>query len=102
MNAPTTRAGQWLLDRAHWDDGMRGFFVRINATGSPQDMHRHVLAIESEAAAAERSRYVALADKARALSGHEAGCRKLELSYGRSHKCDCGYDALMALIDAHA
>jgi hypothetical protein len=49
MNTPITRAGRWLLDRSRWDDGMRGFFVRINATGSPDDMHRHILAIEREA-----------------------------------------------------
>jgi len=48
---PLTKAGQWLLDRSRWDDGMRGFFVRINATAGPDDMHRHVLAIENEARA---------------------------------------------------
>ena len=50
MNDPATRAGKWLVDRSLWDEGMRGFFVRINATAGPDDMHRHVLAIESEAA----------------------------------------------------
>lgn len=48
-DTPRTKAGQWLLDRARWDEGMRGFFVRINATGAPDDMHRHILAIEAEA-----------------------------------------------------
>ena len=33
---PETRAGQWLVERARWDIGMR--------------MRRHVLAIEAEAA----------------------------------------------------
>ena len=49
MREPTTRAGQWLLDRSEWDDGNRAFRVRINATGGPDDMHRHILAIEREA-----------------------------------------------------
>ena len=59
MNEPMTKAGRWLLDRTRWDDGMRGFFVRINATAGPDDMHRHVLAIEAEATAAERARIAA-------------------------------------------
>jgi len=49
---PTTKAGTWLIVNSRWDDGMRGFFVRINNTGGPDDMHRHVLAIENEAHAA--------------------------------------------------
>jgi hypothetical protein len=52
MNEPTTPAGRWLVDRSQWDDGQRAFRVRINATAGPDDMHRHVLAIEKEAAAA--------------------------------------------------
>jgi len=52
MKEPTTKAGQWLVDRTNWNDGMRGFFVRINATGSPQDMVIHVATIEREARAA--------------------------------------------------
>ena len=56
MNEPMTKAGGWLLDRTRWDDGMRGFFVRINATAGPDDMHRHVLAIEAEAAEMEHTR----------------------------------------------
>lgn len=49
MKDPLTKAGKWLVDRSDWDSGLRAFRVRINATASPQDMHRHVLAIESEA-----------------------------------------------------
>lgn len=60
---PSTRAGQWLLDRSRWDDGMRGFFVRINATAGPEDMLRHIDAIEAEARAA-------------LLAGLEAGVRE--------------------------
>jgi hypothetical protein len=52
VNEPTTKAGCWLLDRANWNDGMRGFFVRINATAGPEDMLRHIIAIEQEARAA--------------------------------------------------
>ena len=52
MAAPLTKAGRWLVDRSQWNDGMRGFFVRINATAGPEDMLIHVLAIEREAAAA--------------------------------------------------
>lgn len=46
---PATKAGRWLLSNTRWDDGMRGFFVRINATAGPEDMRVHVLAIEAEA-----------------------------------------------------
>jgi len=46
---PATAAGRWLVDRSRWDSGMRGFFVRINQTGGPEDMLIHVLAIEREA-----------------------------------------------------
>lgn len=59
MNSPATRAGRWLLDRTRWDDGMRGFFVRINATAGPDDMHRHILAIESEARAIDAEKMAA-------------------------------------------
>jgi len=48
---PTTKAGRWLLDRTNWNDGMRGFFVRINATAGADDMFRHIIAIENEARA---------------------------------------------------
>ena len=51
MTDPTTKAGKWLVDRSNWDGGMRGFFIRINATGGPEDMRNHVLAIEAEARA---------------------------------------------------
>jgi hypothetical protein len=49
VTEPITKAGKWLVDRSRWDDGMRGFFVRINATAGPEDMLVHVLAIEEEA-----------------------------------------------------
>jgi len=53
---PATRAGRWLIDRSDWDSGLRAFRVRINATAGPDDMHRHVLAIEAEAAALDIKR----------------------------------------------
>lgn len=37
-----------MLDRSQWIDGDRAFRVRINATAGPDDMHRHILAIERE------------------------------------------------------
>jgi hypothetical protein len=54
MNDPRTPAGRWLLDHSQWEEGLRAFRVRINATGGPDDMHRHVLAIEQEAVADPR------------------------------------------------
>lgn len=66
LTEPTTKAGTWLVERSRWDVGMRGFFVRINATAGPEDMHRHVLAIEAEAVAAERAR---LRKAVRAIDG---------------------------------
>jgi hypothetical protein len=46
---PRTPAGRWIVERTRWDNGMRGFFVRINNTAGPEDMLNHVLAIEDEA-----------------------------------------------------
>lgn len=45
----TTEAGQWLIDRARWDSGMRGFFIRVWNTGSPQDIATIVRMIEEQA-----------------------------------------------------
>jgi hypothetical protein len=64
MKAPRTRAGQWLLDRSQWEEGLRAFRVRINATAGPDDMHRHILAIEQEAASDPRLDVLLAAGKA--------------------------------------
>jgi hypothetical protein len=64
MNEPTTKAGRWLVDRSDWIDGLRAFRVRINNTAGPDDMRIHVLAIEREAADAERAMITALVQDA--------------------------------------
>jgi len=64
VTEPTTPAGRWLVDRSDWIDGDRAFRVRINATAGPEDMLIHVLAIEREAAAAERARITDLVQEA--------------------------------------
>jgi hypothetical protein len=68
MAAPLTAAGRWLVERSNWNDGMRGFFVRINSTAGPEDMLVHVLAIEQEAVLAERARHAALVEAAQDVS----------------------------------
>jgi hypothetical protein len=59
MTEPATKAGKWLVERTRWDAGMRGFFVRINQTGGPEDMRVHVLAIEREAATLDVPKLIA-------------------------------------------
>jgi hypothetical protein len=54
---------------------------------------------EAEAHEAEIARLRNIKEAARRLSGHEAGCRWNDLSYGRPHHCDCGYDALRAALE---
>lgn len=52
----TTKAGEYVVSRAIWNEGMRGHFTRMFALTGPDDFRIMVTKIEEEAVAEERER----------------------------------------------